>query len=84
MQLLRTWKLFIVVLAGLSNAVATDFRPPAVPLVATSPYFSVRSMADHLTDDVTRYWTGTPQSLPGLTQCGGRGSYDNSNRGSQS
>ncbi|HEY0865904.1 MAG TPA: DUF4965 domain-containing protein [Fimbriimonas sp.] len=55
-----------------STSLAQYPRPPAVPLVAHDPYFSVWSTNDRAYEGATRHWTGAEHSLTGMVRIDGR------------
>lgn len=61
----------LVLLVGAMSWAQQQQRPPAVPLVTHDPYFSVWSMADKLTDENTKHWTGAQQPIAGLVRIDG-------------
>src|SRR5438309_10853008 len=65
---------FIFFVWGITSGLAQQpqFRPPAVPLVTHDPYFSVWSMADELTDERTKHWTGASNAMVGMARIAGK------------
>ncbi len=73
---MNQWKLCLFLLASAGNAIAAPnagiTRPPAVPLVACDPYFSVWSPSKDLAAADTTHWTGKPNRLASLARIDGK------------
>src|SRR5678815_5220618 len=70
----RTFRLAtLLALASLTAWSQTwaPMRPPAVPLIAHDPYFSIWSTANHLNGAPTTHWTGKPNTLTALARIDG-------------
>jgi hypothetical protein len=61
-----------VACCGRASAANHAFRPPAVPLVAVDPYFSIWSFANHLTYQPTRHWTGARMTMQSIIRVDGQ------------
>jgi hypothetical protein len=61
----------LLLASALAGQELPPLRPPAAPLVAHDPYFSIWSFADTLSDAATRHWTGSEQALTGLLRVDG-------------
>lgn len=65
----------ILTVAMLGANTAQDlpaFRPPAAPLVAVDPYFSVWSPSDNLYDAWPMHWTGKINAMTGMIRVDGK------------
>src|SRR6478736_1866273 len=74
MQRLFCATIGVMLVSGMATVktVGAELRPPAVPLVACDPYFSIWSPGDKLTAVGTTHWTGKPHRLSGQLQIDGK------------
>jgi Domain of unknown function (DUF4965)/Domain of unknown function (DUF1793)/Domain of unknown function (DUF5127)/Domain of unknown function (DUF4964) len=64
--------LLLILFCAINVIAQQTERPPATPLIAHNPYFSIWSDTDKLTDSSTRHWTGHPQPLAGMVRVDGK------------
>src|SRR5689334_14354421 len=69
---MRALILFAAIIRIAAAQALAPMRPPAVPLVAHDPYFSIWSVTDNLTGENTRHWTGKPNTISALVRVDGR------------
>lgn len=62
----------VVMASALASGQEGALRPPATPLVTHTPYVSVWSFNNRLTDQWPRHWTGRTMAICGLARIDGK------------
>ncbi|QDV74084.1 hypothetical protein Spa11_22830 [Botrimarina mediterranea] len=70
-NVLRLTVLCVAAATAVADAATPRFTPPATPLVACDPYFSIWSTGRALNDNDTTHWTGKPHRLTALIEVDG-------------
>ncbi len=64
--------LYLVGILSFLVGSAQEIRPPAYPLIAHDPYFSVWSLSDKLNESTTKHWTERNHPMEGLVYVDGK------------
>jgi hypothetical protein len=64
--------LLILLIFAAAGRAKSEQRPPATPLIAHDPYFSIWSITDKLADSDTVHWTMGTQPINGLIRIDGK------------
>lgn len=61
----------VAVATQLAAVSGGGFRPPAIPLITTDPFFQTWLFGSAPTDDVVRHWDGRVKQMMGLARIDG-------------